>query len=71
MTLRNRDYGPPKPCENPECDRTRGASLKSVYHHGCVLCVSCENKLQLGELSLPESATEARKQQAEDKLLGA
>lgn len=70
MTLRNKDYGDPEECEYGDCERTRGAPLKSVYHHGCVICVFHENEYQKGRISLPESATQHRKQQAEDKILG-
>ena len=68
--LRIKQYGKPEQCEYGDCERTRGSPLRSVYHHGCVLCVSHEDQLQLGEISLPDSAAPDRKKKAEDKLLG-
>jgi len=70
MTLRNPDYGPPRTCEVDDCDHPRGAALRSVYHHGCVLCVHHENLLQLGEISLPAAASDERKEAATEVLLG-
>ena len=64
------EYGPAKECEYPTCERTRGASLRSLYHYGCVLCTFHGNELQKGNISLPGSATTARKREAEREILG-
>jgi len=70
MPLRNKQYGKATECENEVCDRQRGAPLRSVYHHGCVLCIQCESSYQKGKISLPDAASEARKAKAREKVLG-
>lgn len=70
MPLRNKEYGKAEPCEYDTCERARGAPLRSVYSYGCVLCTFHENEYQKGNISLPDSASESRKQQAAVKVLG-
>ena len=57
-------------CEVEDCPNPRGDRLGQLATYGCVLCTHHENQLQLGNISLPESATEARKRRAEDQILG-
>jgi hypothetical protein len=58
-------------CEVEGCDHPRGARLRAILTYGCVLCVHHENLYQKGEIDLPESANEERRQSAEAILLGA
>ena len=68
--LRNRDYGQPRTCEYPSCSRTRGAPKHSIYHYGCVLCTYHGNELQLGNISLPDTASDERKREVREEILG-
>jgi len=67
--LRNTEYGKPKECELSDCDRTRGAPLRSLSSYGCVLCTFHAGQYQQGNITLPDSATDERREQATDKLL--
>lgn len=69
MGFRNKEYGKPKQCEYDNCENTRGAPLRSKQTYGCVLCVFHEDQYQLGEIELPETASEQRKQDATDRVL--
>lgn len=64
------EYGKPKECEVSNCENTRGASDRSEYHYGCVLCVFHGNEVQNGKMEIPDKASRERKQKAEDKILG-
>ena len=69
MTLRNKQYGKPKLCEKENCTNKRGSSLHSIYSYGCVICVNCENEYQLGNITLPKTANQTRKEKATNKIL--
>lgn len=64
------EYGHRRPCEVEDCVWASGAPLNSIYTYGCVLCPNCQNEYQLGERELPDSASEERREEAEDEILG-
>lgn len=70
MPRHKRQYGKAAECEYPTCERQRGAPRRSVYIYGCVLCTRCENQYQQGKISLPDTADNFRKLEAEAEILG-
>lgn len=64
------DYGTAKDCEVEPCDGVRGAPLRSIRSYGCVLCPWHESRYQLGQIDLPESASEERAAEAAEQLYG-